>query len=286
MDQAIISEEKNIVSTRSVYHDKLLWFFGYPMLAMAMIFIANDNSFLRLISLPSFYSDLLFALVATFLSGFYIKKITLWLDAKKPWHNHLKQRIFMQFVYGILMPLGITMLLEIFYLYIIHIPLNKSSIFYLELPLAFLFLLLANLFYMIHYLFYNEHTRIITLAASKPFIHPDFITVMVGFTERKMPLSDCAVIVSRGKLLWLYTFEEEHYRITGTMDEWEQKLLPVNFYRLNRQILAAHKAIESIEQTSTRKILVHLSLFAGEEWYVSKEKASGFQNWWRNAGTL
>ncbi|MBC7886285.1 MAG: LytTR family transcriptional regulator DNA-binding domain-containing protein [Ferruginibacter sp.] len=283
MEQEIISEERAIVSARQIYHDKWLWHFGYPLFATAMIFIANDNSFTDLISNPSFYTDLLFAFTVTYLSGFYLKKITVWLDKKKCWHNALKKRALLQLLAGVLLPLGACMLLEIVYLYSIGIPPRESSILYLEFPLSFLFLLLANLFYIVHYLLYSEQIKTIIIGPKKSISLPDFITVQIGFTEKQIPLADCAVIISKGKLLWLHSFDGEQYRLPGTMDEWEQKLNRADFYRLNRQFLAAHKVIRAIEQTATRKILVHLSLFAGEEVYVSKEKSAGFQHWWRTA---
>jgi LytTr DNA-binding domain len=287
MQQQVISEERNIVTTKTGYYDKWLWCIGYPVLAISMIFIANDNSFVALFKIPSFYTDLLFAFSVTFLAGLYIKRITVLLDTKYPWHERVKKRIALQFVYGVVIPVTISMFMEIVYLYLIDIPIRESSVFYLELPLSFLFLLLANLFYVVHYLFYSEHTRTIIITSSKPTIPlPDFLTVLVGFTEKKIAFSNCAVIISREKLLWLYTFDGEQYRLTGTMDEWEEKFRRINIFRLNRQVLAVPGAIRSIEQTSTRKVLVRLSVLVQDEIYVSKEKAAVFQNWWRNSGTL
>jgi hypothetical protein len=75
MQTEIISDERELILTRNACADKWLWLAGYPVLALSMIFIANDNSLLHLLSIPSFYTDLLFAFVGSFSVGFYIKKI-------------------------------------------------------------------------------------------------------------------------------------------------------------------------------------------------------------------
>lgn len=275
----------NIKLSENNYKDRFLWRIGYPLAAISFLFFANDNAFLSLLNIPSFYSDALFALIITFCVGFYLKASTQYLDKKYPWYENFATRLAWQALLGVAIPLVFSMLLEIIYLYFIDIPLESAAIFHLELPLSLLFLLLANAFYLVNYLFYQKKTEIITItetiaAATPPQL--DFLTVQKGFSTLQIPLSACAVLMSSHKTLWLHTFQGETFRLQGTLEEWENKLKAVHFYRLNRQYLATRSAIASVEHTETRKLKVHFVLSIEDEVFVAKSNVAAFKAWWKN----
>lgn len=270
-------------NTKIRYNDKLLWLAGYPAAAFSFIFIANDNSFAKLVHLPTFFTDLIFAIAVTFASGIYLRWLVGRLDARLPWHGTMRRRLFWQGLLGILLPLALAMLLEVAYLYWADIPLAGSSILNLELPLALIFLLLANLFYVTVYLFRHKKTEIITVVKTvlpEPATSLTHITVQKGFTAIQIDMQDCAIIKSANKLLWLHTYNGEQFRLSGTLEEWETKLAAANFYRINRQYLAAPKAIQSVEQTDTRKLKVNFVVPIAEEVFVSKLNVASFRQWW------
>ncbi|VXA94853.1 LytTr DNA-binding domain-containing protein [Flavobacterium sp. 9AF] len=272
----------SITSNKTVYKDRFLWIFFYPLASLSFIFIANDNSFLTLIFLPTFFTDVIFALIVTYFVGLLLKKMTLYLDFNFSWNDNFKKRVKLQILYGILFPLFISMFLEILYLYFIQIPLSSSSIFYLEFPLAFLLLLLANSFYVANYFFIDKN-KIINSRDNQHYIENDilaYIIVQKGFKEIKIDLVDCAFIKSAEKMLWLYAYNGEIYRLNGTLEEWEKKLKE-NFFRINRQYLANAKAVESVVSTATRKLQINFIFPQNEEIYVSKANASEFRKWWK-----
>ncbi|MBX7243261.1 MAG: LytTR family transcriptional regulator DNA-binding domain-containing protein [Bacteroidia bacterium] len=258
-----------------------LWMIVYPLTALSFIFLANGNSFSQLLQIPSFYSDLLFAGGMTFLVGQYLKWISLRLDKHFSWVTGFKQRLIRQALWGVFIPLLFAIAMEVIYLYLIQIPLHSSSIIHLELPLGFILLLLFNLFYMVNYLFYYQKTEIIPEYTKEA---PDFFTVEKGYTEKRLPVSACAYILSCQKSLWLHTYEGESFRVQGSLEDWEEKLKSANFYRLNRQYLVSVKAIESIEQTETRKLKVILHPARAEDVFVSKPKVTAFRIWWKKNG--
>lgn len=267
-----------------------LWIIFYPLVAISFIFIANDNPFWELIHLSSFISDVFFALIVTFLVGFYLQWLTYYLDKTLTWNDNFADRLKKQFLLGVLLPLFAAMSLEIFYLYLIKIPLASSSMLNLELPLAFLFLLIANLFYLVNFLYLEKKTVNVSenIALSKSSekvaeieIAPNFIPIQKGFTEEKIEIEHCAFIVSANKMLWLHTFSGDQYRLKGTLEEWEEKLKNAGFYRLNRQYLATAAAIRSVEQTETRKLKINFILATEEEVYVSKPNVAHFRQWWQ-----
>jgi hypothetical protein len=266
-----------------IYKDKFLWIVGYPLAAISFIFFANDNPTLKHIQQTTFYTDLLFAICTTFAIGVYIKRITQLLDKQKSWEKELQKRSLYQLVLGIFLPLIVSMLLEIIYLQIVNIPIQSSSMLNLELPLSFIFLLIANLFYLVNYLFYHQNTDVIRIV-NDDTIHAkkivEYITVQKGFIEERVNIENCALLSSSNKIVWLYTYYNEQYRLLGTLEEWEEKLKNNNFYRINRQNLASLNAIESTELTETRKLKVNFIIPTGEV-YVSKPNVALFRQWWQ-----
>lgn len=257
----------------------------YLVIAVSFVFIANDNSFRDLLKLPSFYSDVFFALLTTLAVGLYVHLITVRLDRKHSWRTDFRSRFSNQFFLAFLLPLIAAMVLEMGYLYVIRIPISQSGFWNLELPLAALYLLVINLFYFSRNLFLHREKE--TAGESLQDFQPiHFLTVQKGFAEEKIAIEDCAYIKSSNKVLWLQTFNDEQFRIKGTLEELEELLTPHNFYRLNRQYLAAHSSIQSIEPDVSRKIRVHFSVPAREEVTVSKTNAVHFRNWWKNGRPL
>lgn len=217
----------------------------------------------------------------TYAVGGYLKWVSLKLD-KRFSRDNLKERIKLQAIHGVIFPLAISMIMEIIYLYFIDIPISESSIFNLELPLSVLFILLINAFYLSIYLFYSQKIQIVTIAeGGVPKAESiKYITAQKGYSEEKIDIKNCAFIKSSNKVLWLYTFDDNHFRLNGTLEDWEAKLTP-HFFKINRQYIVAASAIKSIEQTGTRKLKVHLCLPQEEEVFVSKANATDFKKWWR-----
>ncbi|MBK9568333.1 MAG: LytTR family transcriptional regulator DNA-binding domain-containing protein [Saprospiraceae bacterium] len=271
--------KNNILSS---VQEKIMWVFFYLLIALSFIFIANDNTLVELLDIPSFFSDVLFAIVLTYGVGFYLSKLNTKLDLEYPWIEYFKIRLVKQFVFGVLLPLMVAILLEIAYLKSIDISFFESSILNLELPLAFIFLMLINLGLLADNLLRNK--KVINEKHDQIFKNSpktlNYINVQKGLVEENLPLERCALIMSSNKLLWLKTFEGEKYRLQGTLDEWEKKLKYSNFYRINRQYIVSYISIQSVEPTSTRKLKVNF-VFPTENVYISKPNVAKFKQWWK-----
>ncbi len=259
-----------------------MWVFFYPLIALSFIYIANDNSLVELLENPSFFSDIVFAIILTYGVGLYLNKLNAKLDLEFSWVEYFKIRVAKQFVFGVLSPLLVAILLEIAYLKAIDISFFESSILNLELPLAFIFLMLINLGLLAGNLLRNEK---VTDTRQEPMFKNSsktltYFNVQKGLVEENLALERCALIMSANKLLWLQTFEGEKYRLQGTLDEWEEKLKYSNFYRVNRQYLVSYTSIQSVEPTSTRKLKINF-VFPTENVYISKPKVAKFRQWWK-----
>lgn len=270
------------MNIKSQFIDKILWVLLHLIIACSFIFIANDNSFYAAIKVPSFKTDFLFAIITTYLVLRYLKWISHKLN-KTISRNNFKERIKQQIFKGVIIPLVIAMGLEMIYLQLINIPISKSSIFNLELPLTLLFLLLINTFYLASYLFHNKKMETITVVKNNiPKVETiRHIMVQKGYSEEKVNIENCAFIKSSNKTLWLYTFDGNCFQLNGTLEEWQKKLAPI-FFKINRQYIVAPNSIKSIEKTDTRKIKVLLSVHNEEGIFISKVNASSFKNWWEH----
>jgi hypothetical protein len=261
--------------------DWALLIFGYPIIACSFMFIANDNPFSYLIQIPTFKTDVVFALIVTYAVGLYLKSLTHRLDRMEQGVN-FSARVKLQLVYGVILPLVTAMALEGVYLYWIDIPGNNSSIFNLELPLTLIFLLLINSFYLVVFLHHSKGIQRLEQPVPKS-IEPtlvDSFFVRKGYREQKIDVKSCAYIKSSGKILWLCTYDSHQFRLDGTLDEWETRLSPF-FFRINRQYLVASNAVTSVEQTATRKLRVCFYCQQEDEIFVSKANVTEFRKWWR-----
>ena len=272
--------ENNTIEIK--YQDKILWYLLYPFMSIAFVYIGSDNFLNRFTKEPYFLLDILLSFFLVFLSGWLILKITKWLDKKYDWRFGLRKRNLQQLLWAGLLPLVCSMVLEVAYLYIVKLPISKSSILNLELPLAILFLGLANTFYVVqYYLKYKEleiSDSTSNLLQSNQML-VEQITVLSGSTERKLELEDCAYIKSAQKILWVVTFTGDQFRISGTLDEWENKL-GHSFYRINRQYITSRNAIKAFEQTETRKLKLEFFASQPDDVFVSKQNAASFRKWW------
>lgn len=189
---------------------------------------------------------------------------------------------------GIVVPAISAMALETEYLHLIGIPFAQSSILNLELPLSVLFLTIINLIYISTEIYRSKQVTpagavedVPATVASEPSGH---IIVQAGAREEAIPIEECAYMYTSNKLVWLQTFSGQQYRVSGTLEQWEEKLNVLGYFRINRQFLSSRKAVVSTEQTDTRKLRVHFVFPCQEAVYVSKLNVARFRQWWKNEG--
>jgi DNA-binding LytR/AlgR family response regulator len=91
--------------------------------------------------------------------------------------------------------------------------------------------------------------------------------------------ADAAYFHSDDKLTFIVTREGLRYFIDSPLADLEQMLDPVEFFRLNRQVLARAAAIVSFRPIGKGKLLVELNPRARTEVIVSQERAGPFRAW-------
>ena len=75
------------------------------------------------------------------------------------------------------------------------------------------------------------------------------------------------------------TFERKSYIITHTMEQLEDDLNPVDFYRINRQFILQRNSISRIDYYFNGKLKIKTEPSFDGDLIVSKAKASEFKKW-------
>ncbi|MEM6543100.1 MAG: hypothetical protein AAF634_18240, partial [Bacteroidota bacterium] len=81
-------ENASTVSDATKIRDKWLFFFAYPVFALLAVHLGNDNRFLKLLAMPSYYTDILFALICIYGCGLFIKKVAFTINKKIGWNEN------------------------------------------------------------------------------------------------------------------------------------------------------------------------------------------------------
>jgi hypothetical protein len=264
-------------------HDKWIFFFVYPVIAVLSVHIGNDNDFGVLLRLPSYYTDLLLAFTLTYGFGLYFRKLFHWIDRKFDWHKMMRQRLLYHFGLGIVAPALIAMGIEILYLNLINIPLKESSVFYLELPVIFLFCVLINLIYLL--MFGHIHTKKTAAILQKTTTEDpqnqftENFVVQAGSRAFTVSQNDVAYFALFEKHTFLVTTNGKQYLYNSSLEKISGMVSPITFFQLNRQVLANRNSIKGFHQTVTRRLLVELNPPFGKPVYVAKTKAAKFTGW-------
>ena len=106
-------------------------------------------------------------------------------------------------------------------------------------------------------------------------------TILVHYQEKIIPLktSDIAYFHYELGNVSVMTFDKKKYFLNQTLDEFENVLYPVEFFRANRQFIINRKAVLSIENYFSRRLLLQLIIPVPEDIIVSKIKASQLLRW-------
>ena len=99
-------------STTPTPKDRFLFLFVYPLLALATVHMGNDTPLRIALTLPSYYTDIAFAMAIAYLVGFYLHKISLKLQHTISWQQQFHNRIFWQVLLGIAVPVSFVFLCE------------------------------------------------------------------------------------------------------------------------------------------------------------------------------
>jgi len=101
--------------------------------------------------------------------------------------------------------------------------------------------------------------------------------------QRLIPVDSekIAYFFAEDKLVFLVTDDSHKYIVDYTLEQLEGKLNPQYFFRVNRKIITALEAVKDIHLSFNGKLKIYLKpdIIKGEEFFVSRERASEFKSW-------
>lgn len=104
---------------------------------------------------------------------------------------------------------------------------------------------------------------------------------LVPHRDKLIPLavSDIAYIYADMKTAKAITLEQKAYPLDHSLDDLMEHLDPEEFFRVNRQCIISHKAIEDISIWFTGRLAVNLKVPVPEKITVSKRRITDFKAW-------
>jgi DNA-binding LytR/AlgR family response regulator len=96
--------------------------------------------------------------------------------------------------------------------------------------------------------------------------------ISIGITE-------IALIYTKERIHYIKTFSGTDYVIDSNLDELELQLNPVGFFRVNRQFIVAHSAINQIVSWFDGKLKLNITPAAYEDIVISRRRSQAFKKW-------
>ncbi len=264
-------------------NDKWIFLSVYPVMAILVVHIGNENPIHALFRMPSYYSDLLLAVFCTFGIGLYYRVLFRQMEKKFTWGDRIRKRIRFQLVFGIVLPIVVLLSVESVYLvYLLDIPLAASSILYLELPLVTIFCVVINLLYtLLYFRKYNMQlaSQVEQIELRRAINSKENFVVHSGNKALNIPIEEIAHFSVREKSTFLITRDGKQFLHSSSLTELISELPSKNFFQLNRQVIASRNSVKFYEQTNTRKLKIILEPALDSEVFVSKMRSTDFVKW-------
>ncbi len=104
-------------------------------------------------------------------------------------------------------------------------------------------------------------------------------TIKVGQHLKIIPISEIACFYSENKATYIYTNESRNYLIDTTLEQLDESLNPIKFFRVNRKCTIHIEAIKDIISYSNSRLQIKLQNFPDLEIIVSRERVKDFKLW-------
>ncbi|MBO9731547.1 MAG: response regulator transcription factor [Chitinophaga sp.] len=103
--------------------------------------------------------------------------------------------------------------------------------------------------------------------------------VAAGSRLYSVNVGEVAFIYTRERQHYLKTFTGHDYLIDNNLDELEMQLDPACFFRVNRQFIIHHPAIDQVFAWFDGKIKLQVQPMAYEDIIISRLRAADFKRW-------
>lgn len=104
-------------------------------------------------------------------------------------------------------------------------------------------------------------------------------TIKVGQHLRVVDTEDIECFYSEQKATYCCTIDRKNYLLDFSLEQLEDKLDPVKFYRVNRKFIINLEGISDIISYTNSRLQVKLKHFSDQEIIVSRERVKDFKKW-------
>lgn len=103
--------------------------------------------------------------------------------------------------------------------------------------------------------------------------------VKTGLKYASIPVQDIAYFYSESSTTYLMTAKAEAMIVDHSLDELEELIDPMCFFRVNRHMLLCDKSIDSIDSYFNNRLLLSVKPSFDDHIIVSREKVRSFKDW-------
>lgn len=123
---------------------------------------------------------------------------------------------------------------------------------------------------------YNEILKSIQQPEKK---YKDRFIIKIGDTIKSLNIADVAYFYTENKTNFVLTNEGKRYPVDYNLDQLEEMINPKNFFRINRQFIIGHHAIEEMKAHTRARIIVRLNPPTKLDTVVALDRAHDFRKW-------
>lgn len=269
------------LSRRQFYHPDL-WVFliAIPFISAFNYYLTYSNIQLNSFLLLRFTIDTLQGYVAWLL----VRWIIFYLDQKIPYRLHFLRRIIIQLLSTTLVGLVFLALSTELLSILIKGETAPLHFYSKDLVIISIWFFVINGFYIGIFFFRQWESAEAEKQSLKP--ETEGFPVRTGNQMILVKFSDIALFLVQEDYVQLISFSGKNYLLDLSLDKIEQKLSPLDFFRVNRQYIFSRQVVTGFKRMENGKLLVQLNIptKSPEELTVSRTKAAAFKGWFLPQG--
>jgi hypothetical protein len=264
------------LSRRQFYHPDL-WVFliAIPFISAFNYYLTYSNIQLNSFLLLRFTIDTLQGYVAWLL----VRWIIFYLDQKIPYRLHFLRRIIIQLLSTTLVGLVFLALSTELLSILIKGETAPLHFYTKDLVIISIWFFVINGFYIGIFFFRQWESAEAEKQSLKP--ETEGFPVRTGNQMILVKFSDIALFLVQEDYVQLISFGGKNYLLDLSLDKIEQKLSPLDFFRVNRQYIFSRQVVTGFKRMENGKLLVQLNIptKSPQELTVSRTKAPAFKSW-------
>lgn len=127
--------------------------------------------------------------------------------------------------------------------------------------------------------FLPDYTQIFKTLPAEEKKYRDRFIIKIGDTIKSLCTTDVAYFYTENKTNFVVTNEAKRFPLDYNLDQLEELVNPKNFFRINRQFIIGHHAIEEMKAHTRARIIVKLNPPTKLDTVVALDRAQDFRKW-------